>query len=238
MPSVGKSTVAPLLRQLLSEGSKLPWISLDNEVNGFSSRMRVLCSERSGIKLDTPEFARSFNLRAQLDYQISARALAEQGFNVLLQGPFENLFAEVGGKKLWDKMREDDFAGYDLAVAYLLPWSVAAVSGDINLALCDPGFAWDEVTGLIRLRLDGRAGKDEVQPILDAPKLADPDYARGRLSLCVRSIMECGGDTHSQIVRGGFDCGEGILAQQMSALMTPQRVARQLNLLIRSLSHN
>ncbi|HMO17163.1 MAG TPA: hypothetical protein PKA63_03615 [Oligoflexia bacterium] len=173
-PGTGKSTIVPPLRHILHNAkiSSQPWIFLDNEWS-FSIQMRKLCSDKSGISLDSPDFVRAFNLRGQLDYQSLARNLAAQGVNVIMPGPFEDLTPEVDGMPLYKKMKEKDFGDFDFKAIYVLVHpekrlSSAEVGGHPSMV---------EVEEVIRERLLLRGKGNPVQASLDADKFGENYYS-------------------------------------------------------------
>lgn len=180
-PISGKSAlVLPLSRNLNSGGDR-PWIVLDNEL-GFSQAMRVLCAESSGLVLNSPEFARKFNLRGQLDYQASARFYASQGFNIVLPGPFENLVSEVSGRPLYQHMKEVDFKDFDFSVVQMLLWPDDSVDLNSQTVLGHPAMV--SVEAEVQRRRIARGSGNETQQKLDHDKQHATYYSeRARLVL-------------------------------------------------------
>jgi hypothetical protein len=155
---------------------------LDNEW-AFTMDFRVLCSEQTGKPLNSPEFVRTFNLKAQLAYQALARSLASQGFNAIMPGPFEDLTCDVGGKPLYLKMKEDDFVEFDFSVVQLLmlPLGVDLTADTI---VGHPAMA--DVENEIQRRRVARGSSSEAQRQLDADK-AQSDYYQQRAAKVLRT---------------------------------------------------
>jgi hypothetical protein len=180
-PGVGKTTalseLAELLKRQAPTGS--PVIVLDNE-DVFTRDLRVLSAEKSGLALDSKEFAGSFNRAGQLAYQGLCRKLASQGFTVIMPGPFENLRAEipVGEERLpllrlMERQFEDKI---EFAQLLFLPPGETVNSGNVmDLESMLP--IEQEVQNRLQARDDGGG----VQRALDADKVGDPQYYRKRL---------------------------------------------------------
>lgn len=167
----GKSTIVPLCtRRLQSFWRHL--LHIDNEW-AFSMYMRSLCSRESKIPLGSPDFARKFNLRGQLDFQFLARRIADQGFDVIMQGPFENLTSEVEGLPLYQKMKKIDFPEYDFRLVYLLMHPRPILNSD-NIVGHPEMWPIEEC---IRVRLQARGKDKPVQQELDADKLVENYYS-------------------------------------------------------------
>ncbi len=185
-PGTGKSTIVPLMRKKIDSyhfsASPYPWISLDNEWS-FSMNMRKLCSDKSGIPLDSPDFVRAFNLQGQLDYQATARNIASQGMNVIMPGPFEDLTPIIGDVTLFWKMRHQDFSEFRFIVIYLLMHPKKRLSPEEIIG--HPSMEEIELT--IRERLKKRGENNPVQQTLDADKLGEHYYST-RSQKVLRSI--------------------------------------------------
>ena len=177
-PGTGKSTVAPLVVERLQQHHDQTVVWLDWEMF-YPPAARVNDSEVSGITLDTREFMLKFNLPRQLRFQHFVREVAKppegiEGCVVLCTAPFENMFGEVAGRPLWTKMVEEDFAGFDISMTYML------MEGPT-----------EEVQRQIVTRLTGR-GNSEAQTILDEPKKEDPEYYEKRSELVRKSVETFG----------------------------------------------
>jgi hypothetical protein len=172
----GKSSYGKDVVEAVQKKADGPVCLLDGDMF-FSPQARVMASEASGIALDTPEFAREFNLPAQLRFQSIIRAVADQGIMVIATAPLENMFGEVQGVPLWTKMKTQDFAGYDIGLCYVL------LTGDEN-----------QVEAAInrRLRNRGMLIHDTYQAKLDEPKIADPAYYSKRSALVHKSVATFG----------------------------------------------
>ncbi len=180
-PGIGKSTALETLKRVIRikppEGN--PVIVLDNE-DVFTRDLRVLSSEKSGLALDSKEFAGSFNRAGQMAYQALCRKLAGQGFTVIMPGPFENLRAEipVGEEKLpLLRLMERQFGGkIEFAQLLFLPPGETVNSENVmDLESMLP--IEQEVQNRLQARDDGGG----VQRALDADKVEDPQYYRKRL---------------------------------------------------------
>lgn len=167
-PGTGKSTVAPSVVQLLQETHDRTVVLLDGDMF-YSPQARVQDSERSGIALDTPEFARTFNLPRQLRFQKIVRSVAEAGCVVLCTAPFENMFSQVGDKPLWEKLKSEDFNGFAISMTYMLT-------------------VGDAVEEEIRSRLKNRGMSNPYQLRLDLPKIENPRYYNDRSALVRQSV--------------------------------------------------
>ena len=180
-PGIGKTTALSQLAELLKrqQPTGAPVIVLDNE-DVFTRDLRVLSSEKSGLALDSKEFAGSFNRAGQMAYQALCRKLAGQGFTVIMPGPFENLRAEipVGEEKLpLLRLMERQFGGEILFLQLLLlPKGETVNSGNVmdeeSMLPCEQA---------VQNRLQARGDGGGVQSQLDADKLGDPQYYRKRL---------------------------------------------------------
>ena len=184
-PLTGKTTVLPLLRSRLGLSS----IVLDNEVNGFTKAMRVKCAEASGLVLNSPDFAGQFNLRGQLDYQASARGLAESGHNVVMSGPFEDLTPDIAGRPLLQHMAHVDFARFNLDTVHATLWP----DNDEHYTSENVGTAagWEDIEEEIQNRRIGRDDDGGPQTKLDADKCGKT-YYRDRVALVLRTIERFG----------------------------------------------
>ena len=180
-PGVGKTACLSALTGMIASyppmGNSV--VILDNE-DVFTRQMRVLCSERSGLALDSKEFAGSFNRSGQMAYQGLCRKLAAQGFTVLMPGPFENLRAEipVGEEKIpLLRLMQEQFGGRIVfAQLMLVPKNVEVTSSNVmSLPSMLP------IEEEIQRRLKGRQ-TDATQRALDADKIGDQEYYRKRLS--------------------------------------------------------
>lgn len=167
-PGTGKTTILPVLHDMLGPS----WVYLDNEW-AFSMEMRKLCSEKSGIPLNSPDFVKAFNFRGQMDYQNLARKIASQGVNVLMPGPFEDLTPDIGGLPLYRKMKEVDFAEFDFSVVYLLLHPEERLHS--SEVLGHPEMV--EVERTIQNRLRERGADNETQRVLDSDKHGEDYYS-------------------------------------------------------------
>ncbi len=174
-PLVGKSTILVIVIRILHMMGLFRWINIDNE-SAFSRELRALCAEKSGMVLNSPEFARAFNLRGQLDFQNLCRSTAAQGFDVIMGAPFEDLTVMIGNVRLLDKM-VSDFAEYDLIFIQLIlvPQGVDITSENV---MDHPDML--PIEAEVQRRREERSVKGEAQIALDADK-ASPDYYRQRL---------------------------------------------------------
>lgn len=184
-PGDGKTLVGPLIADKLSRRTLKQWIFLDNEW-GFTPEMRVECSVRSGLALDTPEFARAFNRLGQIAYQAMIAKVAAQGVNVLFVGPFEDLTAPIGDKNVLEVLKQQ-FAAFDFRFHYLLLWPDEATEEEI----ADPAIM-QPVEEEIRRRLIARGPEGSIQRQLDAPKIADPNYFQKRALKVINSARKLG----------------------------------------------
>lgn len=173
-PGTGKSEFAQTIVRRMQLYAHVPVCLMDGDMF-FTPHARVHMSILSEVELDTPEFAREFNLPAQLRFQKLVRLAAEEGLIVLATAPFENVYCEVGGKPLWTKMVEDDFAGFDITMTYVL------LTGDEQKV---------ELEVNRRLRL--RAERSKYQEKLDAKKILDPSYYSKRAALVRKSVETFG----------------------------------------------
>jgi hypothetical protein len=136
-----------------------------------------MASEANRIPLDTPEFAKVFNLPAQLRFQSIIRHVADQGIMVIATAPFENMFGEVQGVPLWTKMQTQDFTDYDIGLCYvLLTGEEQQVEAEIKQRLLTRGVRKHEF----------------YQAKLDEPKIADPAYYSKRSALVHKSVATFG----------------------------------------------
>jgi energy-coupling factor transporter ATP-binding protein EcfA2 len=188
-PGVGKTTCLKELVELLKRQppSGAPVIVLDNE-DVFTRDLRVTCSEKSGLALDSREFAVHFNRTGQLAYQALCRKLAGQGqgFTVVMPGPFENLTTNMPVKKegteeeetlpllrLMERQFERKIEFFQLL---LLPQGETVNSGNVmDLESMLP------IEQEVQNRLQARDDRGGVQSALDADKVSDPQYYRKRL---------------------------------------------------------
>lgn len=182
-PGTGKTLVGPLVAERLTARTGKKWIFVDNEW-GFTPEMRVECSLRSGLALDTPEFARAFNRLGQIAFQAMIVKLASQGVNVLFVGPFEDLTAMIGDKNVLQVLQAQ-FAAFKFLFHYLLLWPDEARSEEI----ADPAIMV-EVESEIRRRLLDRGAEGSIQRQLDAPKIADASYYQKRALKVINSAKE------------------------------------------------
>jgi hypothetical protein len=175
-PGTGKSSYSKGIVQEVQKFAEMPVCILDGDMF-YSPMRRILDSERSGIPLDTPEFAREFNLPAQLKFQRIIRSVADQRLLVIATAPFENMYGEVLGQPLWSKMKTQDFSDYDIGLSYVL------LTGDEQ-----------KVENEIKRRLLGRGihSRDVYQAKLDEPKIADPAYYSKRAALVRKSVETFG----------------------------------------------
>ena len=173
-PGTGKSLFSARIVEQIQSRVSMPVCLMDGDMF-FTPQARVLMVKVSGVELDTPEFARQFNLPAQLRFQKLIRLAAEEGILVLATAPFENMFGDVGGKPLWEKMRTDDFAGFDISMTYVL------LAGDEQ-----------EVEKEINRRLCARVAVSPYHGVLDAKKITDPDYYSKRAVLVRKSVETFG----------------------------------------------
>lgn len=179
-PGIGKTTAMNALKKLISATppNGYPVIVLDNE-DVFTRDMRVLCSQKSGLALDSKEFAGSFNRTGQMAYQALCRNLAAQGYTVLMPGPFENLRAEipVGDEKVpLLRLMQEQFGGNIVFGQLLMVPGVTEVNSGNVMSL--PSMI--PIEEEIQRRLRGRQN-DATQQALDADKIGDPEYYRRRL---------------------------------------------------------
>ena len=178
-PGVGKTTALAELMKLLEEEPPIDPVLIEDNEWGFSMEMRKLCAEKSGLLLNSPDFVKAFNLRGQLDYQAACRKRAEQGFTVVMPGPFEDLTPQipVGQERipLFRKMLVDFDDCLEFYQLLLVPRDVEITSANV---MEEPSML--EVEAVIQDRLASRAGNGEAQVLLDSDKHA-PDYYRQRL---------------------------------------------------------
>ncbi|MCO6432368.1 MAG: hypothetical protein J5J00_16055 [Deltaproteobacteria bacterium] len=208
-PGTGKNGVCRELYWLLDRG-RGQWLLNDNEFGygGYSPLERHLDSKANGIALDSKEFAQRFNLPRQLQYQQLTRNWAViEGRNIIMPGPFENLFAEIPhpqkeGEKipLLHKMREFDFADFTLITIQLVLVPIGMGRNPTLKDLEDPEWV-GEVAGeferRLRQRIEERTESDpylgKVQQALDREKLKDvPAYVRARLSALISTHEKMG----------------------------------------------
>lgn len=191
-PGVGKTTCLKELVELVKQQppSGAPVIVLDNE-DVFTRDLRVLSSEKSGLALDSKEFAGSFNRTGQLGYQALCRKISSQGYTVIMPGPFENVRTDilVAEKKTGKeetlpllRLMERQFEGkIEFFQLLLLPEGETVNSVNVmDLESMLP--IEQEVQNRLEARDDG-AGDDGkgVQRALDADKVGDLQYYRKRL---------------------------------------------------------
>jgi hypothetical protein len=179
-PGVGKTSALEALKNFLRVSRPMgsAVIVLDNE-DVFTRELRVVSSEKSGLALDSKDFAQSFNRAGQLAYQGLCRKLAAQGFTVLMPGPFENLRAEipVGDEKVpLLQLMQRQFGG-DIVFGQLLLVPEATEVNSSNVMTLPSMLPIEEE---IQKRLKGRQ-QDATQRALDADKIGDPEYYRKRL---------------------------------------------------------
>lgn len=182
-PGTGKTVIGPMVASLLSEATGKKWIFWDNEW-GFTPEMRVECSVRSGLALDTPEFARAFNRLGQIAFQAAIVKLASQGVNVVFVGPFEDLTAKIGDKNVLEVLQAQ-FAAFAFRFHYLLLWPDEATADEIS----DPKIMAD-VESEIRRRLEERGAEGSIQRHLDGPKIANPRYYQERALKVINSAKQ------------------------------------------------
>jgi hypothetical protein len=174
-PGTGKSTFSSqIVRRVQEQVKDRPVILMDGDMF-FPPAARVMMSQNSGIELDTRDFAMKFNLPAQLLFQQLIRTAADGGRLVIATAPFENMFSIVEGMPLWEKMRTQDFAGYDIDLTYVL------LSGRQQL-----------VEDEIRNRLVQRGERCPYQAKLDEKKIANPNYYQERAALVRKSVETFG----------------------------------------------
>lgn len=207
-PGTGKTAALDkLVIDFQRSPPRSPVLVEDNEW-GFSMPMRVLCAEKSGLTLNSPEFVRAFNFRGQLDYQAACRNRASQGFTVVMPGPFEDLtpLIPVGDEKvpLLEKMKCDFSGRIKFYQLLLVPRAVEITSANV---MDEP--AMQEIEAVIQNRIKSRAVNGDAQVLLDSDKHA-PDYYRQRLrKLLVTSerfpevtrILTYPGETPEEVAR-------------------------------------
>lgn len=216
-PASGKSAVKAALAEELGAG----WLVLEHE-QVFTPEMRVKTAELAGIELSSKEFVLGANLPGQLAFQALLRSIADTGLNVVGMGPFENVFSEVNGVRLWRKMTTEDFGQYDLGLVYFL---VAPNSGDCwgsddprppsiyNRDDRDDYRA--EVEQEIQRRLQSRANKSPYQAKMDADKVGVPDYYLRRVALVCRSAETFG----LPLLSYGFNTSPREFAKRLAAVV-------------------
>ena len=170
-PGTGKSTVAPLVVQHLQHKHDRTVVLLDGDMF-YPPQARVMDSERSGIELDTPEFAKKFNLPNQLEFQRIVREVAGKKV-VLCTAPFENMYCMVGEKPLWEKMQSEDFKGFSISMTYMLTLG-------------------DSVEAEIKDRLRKRGRRNPYHRRLDLPKIQLPNFYAKRADLVRKSVASFG----------------------------------------------
>lgn len=214
-PGTGKNGVCELLGRFLNHRDDGSWLVNDNEFGygGYTPLERHLDSLSSGLTLDSKDFALTFNLPRQLHYQEQTRRWAQlERKNIIMPGPFENLFMEVphpndSGAKipLLTKMREFDFKDFELITIQLLlvPFSFEPQDGYTDLTVSkiqEERWLW-EVSEEFKYRLHCRIEKrrkencylGEVQEKLDSQKLADiVAYTRNRTTALLQTHLTMG----------------------------------------------
>ncbi len=182
-PGTGKTLLGPQIAAELSRRLITPWVFLDNEW-GFTPEMRVECSVRSGLALDTPEFARAFNKWGQIAFQATIAKIAAQGINVLFVAPMEDLTAPVGDRNVYEVLKSQ-FADFDFRFQYLLLWP-----GDVpSEKIADPAIM-EPVETEIRRRLIARGAEGSPQRMLDQPKIGDANYYQKRAMKVLHSASK------------------------------------------------
>ncbi len=178
-PGVGKTEALKQLASLLQERILITPVLVEDNEWAFSPAMRALCANKSGMTINSPEFAKSFNRQGQIDYQKACRQRAAQGFDVIMPGPFEDLTAQVPlGEEsvpLYRKLELDFDNRIQVFQLILVPRDVEITSQNV---MEEP--AMEEVEQIIQGRLDARASRGDDQVRLDADKRG-PFYYRERL---------------------------------------------------------
>ena len=213
-PLSGKTYLNKFLSAELHGSSDRPWLLLDNEVSSFSKQARVACAKASGVKLNSAEFAKAFNLVFQLQYQASARYYADQNFNVVMPGPFEDLTSDVGGLPLYRHMKEKDFAGYEFHVVQLLimPEGDAGITSENVIE--HP--AMIPIEAELQRRRERRGQGDSAQQQLDADKTHDTYYGeRAQKMLRTKEMF----DEITQICVGIRDTPKQIAQRVANAIL-------------------
>jgi|GEM_PF-6904979 len=176
-PLVGKSSAMRELIPLTRERSPSLLIH-DNEI-AFSMAMRCKIANVTGMALNSPEFVKAFNFQGQMDYQLSCRAFAAQGFDVMMPSPSEDLTIPipVGGEKIpLLKKMEGDFGGrIKFFQLILVPEGIELDSG--NVLEHQAMLAIEEE---IQRRREARGTGNLHQQLLDADK-CHATYYRERL---------------------------------------------------------
>jgi len=190
----GKSAVSARVAEHVQKWVSMPVCVMDEDVF-FTPQARVRMDELSGVELDTPEFARQFNSPAQMRFQKLVRLAAEEGLLVIATVQFENMFVKVEGKRLWERMQTEDFAGFDINLTYLL------LAGDQQ-----------EVEQEINRRLRARAAASPYYKVLDAKKIADTTYYSRRAALARASAEACG----FRLVEAGIGEGPQVVADRVA----------------------
>ncbi len=188
-PGTGKTTYQRLVAQRLAELSGQKWLYVDNEWH-FTRKMRVQCSRRSGIALDTPEYTEAFGLLGREGYEELIAHLAAQGVNVLATAPYEDLNYQHDGRTKYQFLVDTAFPQFTLKMVYLLLWPTSMPELDSTSVLTDPSM--EEIEKLVHQRLFDRASHENAQRVLDMPKLRLPDYYRKRAALVLRTVETCG----------------------------------------------
>jgi len=216
-PGSGKSAVKAALAEQLGS----TWLVLEHE-QVFTPEQRVKTAELAKTEMSSKEFVLGANLPGQMAFQGLLRSIADTGMNVVGMGPFENVFSEVGGMPLWQKMKTEDFGSYDLNLVYFLvtphfdsSWVLDRI--DQTGVILDDGkdnpALTDVVEEEIQRRLRSRITKSPYQEKLDRDKLGVADYYRRRVSSVIRS-------------RDSFDLPIVYYPFQMSAFQLAQELAQ------------